>query len=209
MGHGHLSSRVLQKLLISARERAEDGLKSTGRGKGVRGRWRNWRNNTTIRAELWRILRYTCQLAGIRFRAARPRGTSHTCPRCGQPARTYRSPRPEHRTDPVKWGRWLLCAHCPWSADRDYAAALTIARLGVAHLAHLQATGRAQAFTVAEVASGLVRSATCRPARCCCFHRLSRGTACSRQASSTSMAGSDRPPCAPPIPLLSGSRLCG
>ena len=31
-------------------------LKSTGRGKGVRGRWRNWRNNATIRGEIWRIL---------------------------------------------------------------------------------------------------------------------------------------------------------
>ncbi|HEY4385267.1 MAG TPA: transposase, partial [Ktedonobacteraceae bacterium] len=27
-------------------------LKSTGRGKGVRGRWRNYRNNTTIRGEI-------------------------------------------------------------------------------------------------------------------------------------------------------------
>jgi transposase len=80
-------------------------LKSTGRGRGVRGRWRTWRNNTTIRSELWRILRYKCHLAGLRFRSERPRGTSHTCPRCGQPARTYRSPRPEHRSDPVKWGR--------------------------------------------------------------------------------------------------------
>jgi transposase len=128
-------------------------LKSTGRGRGVRGRWRNWRNNTTIRAEIWRILRYKCHLAGLRFRSERPRGTSHTCPRCGQPAKTYRSPRPEHRSDPVKWGRWLLCANCPWSADRDYVAALNIARLGVAYLTHIRATGKAQAFTVAEVDS--------------------------------------------------------
>jgi hypothetical protein len=48
-------------------------LKSTGRGKGVRGKWRNWRNNTTIRAEIWRILRYKCHLVGIRFRSEKPR----------------------------------------------------------------------------------------------------------------------------------------
>src|SRR6266568_2419984 len=30
-------------------------LKSTGRGKGVRGRWRNYRNNSTIRGEIWRL----------------------------------------------------------------------------------------------------------------------------------------------------------
>jgi putative transposase len=52
--------------------------KSTGRGKGVRGRWR--------------ILRYKSHLLGIRFRSERPLATSHTCPRCGKPADTNRSP---------------------------------------------------------------------------------------------------------------------
>ena len=28
-------------------------LKATGRGRGVRGRWRNYRNNTTIRGAIW------------------------------------------------------------------------------------------------------------------------------------------------------------
>jgi transposase len=125
-------------------------LKSTGRGKGVRGKWRNWRNNTTIRAEIWHILRYKGHLLGIRFRSERPRGTSHTCPRCGKPAETYRSPRLHHRSDPVKWGRWLVCAHCSFNGDRDYCAAVNIARLGVAFLAHMQATGKAQAFSVTE-----------------------------------------------------------
>jgi len=125
-------------------------LKSTGRGKGVRGKWRNWRNNTTIRAEIWHILRYKSHLLGIRFRSERPRGTSHTCPRCGKPAETYRSPRLHHRSDPVKWGRWLVCAHCSFNGDRDYCAAVNIARLGVAFLTHMQATGKAQAFSVTE-----------------------------------------------------------
>src|SRR6266567_4419855 len=44
-------------------------LKSTGRGKGVRGRWRNWRNNTTIRSEIWHIVRYKSHLVGMRFRS--------------------------------------------------------------------------------------------------------------------------------------------
>jgi hypothetical protein len=128
-------------------------LKSTGRGRGVRGRWRNWRNNTTIRSEIWRLLCYKCHLASIRFRSERSRGTSHTCPRCGKPAQTYRSSRPAHRSEPVKWGRWLLCDTCPWSGDRDYAAALNIARLGVACLTHTRTTGKAQAFTVTETTS--------------------------------------------------------
>src|SRR5216684_5682669 len=128
-------------------------LKATGRGKGVRGKWRNWRNNTTIRADIWHILRYKSHLLGLRFRSERPRGTSHTCPRCGKPAETYRSPRLHHRSDPVKWGRWLMCAHCSYNADRDYCAAVNIARLGVAFLTHMQATGKAQAFSVTDETS--------------------------------------------------------
>src|SRR6266849_3346309 len=46
-------------------------LKSTGRGKGVRGKWRNWRNNTTIRSDIWHIVRYKSHLVGIRFRSER------------------------------------------------------------------------------------------------------------------------------------------
>jgi putative transposase len=125
-------------------------LKSTGRGKGVRGKWRNWRNNTTIRSEIWHILRYKSHLFGMRFRSEKPRGTSHTCPRCGKPAHTYRSSRMHHRSDPVKWGRWLVCAHCSYNADRDYCAAVNIARLGTAFLASMQATGKGYAFSVTD-----------------------------------------------------------
>jgi len=64
-------------------------LKATGRGKGVRGKWRNWRNTTTIRADIWHILRYKSHLLGLRFRSERPRGTSHTCPRCVTPVRGH------------------------------------------------------------------------------------------------------------------------
>ena len=128
-------------------------LKSTGRGKGARGKWRNWHNNATIRAEIWRILRYKSHLLGIRFRSEKPRGTSHTCPRCGKEAQTYRSPRCEHRRAPVKWGRWLVCSHCHYNADRDYAAAINIARLGVAFLSQMQAKGSPKAFSVTDEAS--------------------------------------------------------
>jgi hypothetical protein len=128
-------------------------LKSTGRGKGVRGRWRNWRNNATIRSEIWHILRYKCHLLGIRFRSETPDGTSHTCPHCGKPAQTYRSPRKEHRSDPVKWGRWLCCTHCGYNADRDYCAALNIARLGIAFVSSMQCTGTGTAFSVTEIVS--------------------------------------------------------
>jgi hypothetical protein len=121
-------------------------LKSTGRGKGVRGRWRNYRNNSTIRGEMWRLLRYKCRLIGLRFHTEYPRGTSHACPRCGRPANTYRSP--HDCTKSVKWGRWLWCEICHYQADRDYAASINIARLGVAYLIQMKQTGKAPACSI-------------------------------------------------------------
>jgi transposase len=123
-------------------------LKSTGRGRGVRGRWRNYRNNATIRGEIWRLVRYKCHLVGVRFQTCPPRGTSHTCPRCGQPANTYRAP--SDRTKAVKWGRWMYCEACPYHGDRDYCASVNIARLGVAYLIQMKHTGKARSCSIAD-----------------------------------------------------------
>lgn len=154
----HLAANVLLLLchLHSASLLAMESLKTlktTGRGRGVRGRWRNYRNNTTIRGEIWRLLRYKCRLAGVRFHTARPKNTSHTCPRCGAPAQTYRSSQDGRQgRDAVHWGRWLWCAACGANGDRDYCASLNIARLGVASLLHRQQTGVGRAFAVSDPA---------------------------------------------------------
>ncbi len=123
-------------------------LKSTGRGKGVRGRWRNYRNNSTIRGEIWRLLRYKCHLIGLRFHMEQPRGTSHTCPRCGHPAKTYREP--SDRQEAVKWGRWMYCDDCHYHGDRDYCASVNIARLGVAYLIQMKQTGKARSCSISD-----------------------------------------------------------
>jgi hypothetical protein len=123
-------------------------LKSTGRGKGVRGRWRNYRNNSTIRGEIWRLLRYKCHLVGLRFHSELPRGTSHTCPHCGQPAKTYRSP--SDRNEAVKWGRWMFCERCHYNGDRDYCASVNIARLGVAYLVQMKQMGKARSCPISD-----------------------------------------------------------
>jgi putative transposase len=117
-------------------------MKSAGRGRGARGRWRNGRNNSQVRGELWRILCYKCFLAGVRLEWQQPLHTSHVCPRCGKPANTYASP--EHRSSINNWGAWLCCSNpdCLWNGSRDYAAALNIARLGAALLRHAQTTGK-------------------------------------------------------------------
>jgi transposase len=123
-------------------------LTSTGRGKGVRGRWRQSRKNTTIRGEIWRLLKYKCLLAGVRFRAVPLHDTSHTCPRCGKAAPTYRTP--TERSKVVKEGRWLWCGECGYNADRDYAASLNIARLGVTYLAQMQESSTAKRYVVRD-----------------------------------------------------------
>lgn len=123
-------------------------LKTTGRGRGVKGRWRNYRNNTTVRGEIWRLLRYKCHLIGLRFHTERPRGTSHTCPRCGQPAKTYRDP--SDRKKAVKWGRWLFCDACFYNGDRDYCASVNIARLGLAYLVQMKQTGKARSCSITD-----------------------------------------------------------
>jgi putative transposase len=117
-------------------------MKSAGRGRGAKGHWRNWRNNSQVRGELWRVLRYKCFLSGMRLEWQQPRHTAHVCPRCGSPAHTFSSP--EHRSQINDWGAWLCCSNpaCFWNGSRDYAASLNIARLGAALIRHTQTTGR-------------------------------------------------------------------
>ncbi len=144
---GHLAVNILLVLAAAFDCKLIAGeslksLKSAGRGRGLSGRWRNWRNNAQIRGALWKILRYKCFLTGIRLEWQQPRHTSHTCPRCGEPANTYASP--EHCTSVDDWGAWLCCSNpqCLWNGSRDYAALVNIARLGAALIRHALTTGR-------------------------------------------------------------------
>jgi putative transposase len=144
---GHLAANILLVLasVFECKLIAGESLKSmksAGRGRGAKGRWRNWRNNSQVRGELWRVLRYKCFLAGVRLAWQQPHQTSHVCPRCGSPANTYASP--EHRSKVIDWGAWLCCSNptCLWNGSRDYAASLNIARLGAALIRHAQTTGR-------------------------------------------------------------------
>ena len=107
-------------------------LKSEGRGRGVKGRWVHWRNNSQIRGSLWRCLRYKCHLSGLHLSWQHASGTTHTCPHCGKPAHTYASPALDAHVEDA--GAWLRCSVCGWNGARDYAAAINIALLGVASL---------------------------------------------------------------------------
>jgi putative transposase len=153
----HLASNllILLALLYDCRLICGENLttlKTIGRGRGVRGRFRNWRNNAQVRGELWRVLRYKCYLLGIRLRDVQARGTTHTCPRCHQPAKTYLSPDPSHRKKADDWAPWLCCgnAECGWNGARDYAASLNIARLGMAYLVTYHQTRRYYPYRMSE-----------------------------------------------------------
>jgi putative transposase len=153
----HLASNllILLALLYDCRLICGENLttlKTIGRGKGVRGRFRNWRTNTTVRGELWRVLKYKCHLLGMRARQVEPRGTTHTCPRCHHPAKTYLSPDPDDRKKALDWGPWLCCdnPNCLWSGARDYAASLNIARLGLAFLITYHQTTRYVSYRMAS-----------------------------------------------------------
>jgi putative transposase len=153
----HLASNLLILLALLSDCRLICGedlttLKTEGRGRGVRGRFRNWRNTTTVRGELWRTLKYKCHLLGIRARQVEPRGTTHTCPHCHRPAKTYASPAPADRTKAIKWGAWLCCSNpdCLWNGARDYAASINIARLGMALLLTYHQTRRYQPYRMAD-----------------------------------------------------------
>jgi len=107
-------------------------MKSDGRGRGAKGRWVHWRNNSQIRGALWKCLRYKCHLSGLHLAWQHASGTTHTCPHCGKPANTYACPALDA---PVRdAGAWLRCFACGWNGARDYAAAINIALLGVASL---------------------------------------------------------------------------
>ncbi|HEY3992939.1 MAG TPA: zinc ribbon domain-containing protein [Ktedonobacteraceae bacterium] len=153
----HLASNllILLALLYDCRLICGENLttlKTEGRGRGVRGRFRNWRNNTTVRGELWRNLKYKCHLLGIRARQFEPRGTTHTCPHCASPAKTFASSASADRKKAIAWGAWLCCSNpdCLWNGARDYAASVNIARLGMAFLITYHQTQRYQTYRMTD-----------------------------------------------------------
>ncbi len=105
-----------------------------------------------MRGELWRVLKYKCYLLGIRARQVEARGTTHTCPQCHQPAKTYLSPAEQDRKKASDWAPWLCCNNraCLWNGARDYAASLNIAALGMAFLITYHETKRYQAYRMAD-----------------------------------------------------------
>ncbi len=96
------------------------------------------------------MLSYKCRLVGMRLISVNPDKTSHTCPRCRKPAGTYAAP--DRLEQAIDFGHWLYCVACHYHADRDYAASVNIARLGLAFLVHTQRTTHYRRFSMTDPA---------------------------------------------------------
>jgi hypothetical protein len=91
-------------------------------------------------------------LMGIWARQVESRGTTHTCPHCHQPAKTYASSAPVDRTKAIAWAPWLCRSNpaCLWNGARGYAASLNNAGLGMAFLLTYQQTQRYVPYRMAD-----------------------------------------------------------
>src|SRR5258708_3818226 len=125
-------------------------LKTEGRGRGVRGRWRNWRNNTTVRGELWRGGNENKNLFWVAAGAPGAAGPPPHSPPPREPPTTFASSAPADRKKAIKWGPWVVCVSCSWNGARDYAASLNIAALGMAFLITYHDTKGYQTYRMTE-----------------------------------------------------------
>ena len=103
------------------------GFKRSNKGKNIHERSLNWKVNSTIRSAIWSKIIYKASAEGIRSQLISPEYTSQVCPRCGSEGKRTESP--EH-SEEISSGVWFNCLNieCGYNADRDYIAALNIAR---------------------------------------------------------------------------------
>ncbi|MFQ5980965.1 MAG: RNA-guided endonuclease InsQ/TnpB family protein [Candidatus Heimdallarchaeota archaeon] len=81
----------------------------------------NW-----LRGALYELLVYKAKRVGLTVRRVNPRWTSSYCPRCGVKGLKIREPRARQS---APQGRFFLCPHCHFIADRDYIASVNIYRI--------------------------------------------------------------------------------
>ena len=81
--------------------------------------------NEWLRGRITELLELKSKEKGLRIQKIIPWGTSSHCPRCTTIGMIVLGP---NNLTNKKGGRWFYCAHCGFSADRDYIAALNIYR---------------------------------------------------------------------------------
>jgi len=88
----------------------------------------SWELSSWARREIVEKIEYRCEYVGVEVERVYPQGTSRVCPRCGSTGHTCKSP--DH-TEEVWWGGHFRCdnARCEFEGDRDYVAAVNVARV--------------------------------------------------------------------------------
>ncbi len=88
----------------------------------------SWELSSWARREIIEKIEYRCEYVGVDVDRVYPQGTSRSCPRCGSTGHTCKSP--DH-TEEVWWGGHFRCdnARCGFEGDRDYIAAVNVARV--------------------------------------------------------------------------------
>lgn len=100
----------------------------TLRGKRGRSRDLHWWVTTAVRDLLFRLLKYKAELLGIRVLMVPPGGASRVCQRCLAEGKHVVSP--DNKTEKGSGSRFV-CSFCGYQADRDYAASLSVGRVGL------------------------------------------------------------------------------
>jgi IS605 OrfB family transposase len=113
-----ISKKLVAKALDTGRAIVLENLKGIRAQTTVRKAQRR-RHNSWSFNQLRQFIEYKAKLAGAPVIYANPRGTSHTCPRCGVQDKKSRPTRDQFR-----------CVGCGFAGPADYIAALNIAARG-------------------------------------------------------------------------------
>jgi len=113
-----ISKRLVAKAKDTGRAIALENLKGI-RGQTTVRKAQRRRHNSWSFNQLRQFIEYKAKLAGVPVVYVNPRGTSHTCPRCGVQDKKSRPTRDRFR-----------CVGCGFAGPADYIAALNIAARG-------------------------------------------------------------------------------
>jgi putative transposase len=88
----------------------------------------SWELSSWARRDIIEKIEYRADCAGVAVERVYPKGTSRSCPRCGSPGHTCKSP--DHHAE-LWWSGHFRCdnARCNFEGDRDYIGALNVARV--------------------------------------------------------------------------------
>ncbi|TMR98059.1 zinc ribbon domain-containing protein [Nonomuraea basaltis] len=136
-----------------------------------------------VRGTVIEAIRHLAAKDGIAVVTVPARGTSHSCPRCGDGTSVLRHVPAPDRLGERGW-KWAYCPACGLSCDRDHAAAERIAARGLLAQSHTRTEAATGVRSITVVAEGNVARA----------RRRTRPTRAARRARRTRTDVHPRPP---------------